>query len=458
MYRKSSIERFNMRKQSTKSSRTISDTKLAELKENARAILADCRGEMLSNMPFIGSVAMNLTIVPTRDRRLETAACDGRNIFFDIDFLSRLKKDEITFVLAHEVWHAVMSHMLRLESRDMKLFNYAADMEVNEILRQENYHVLKNAVTAKSFKFEDGLSAEEYYELLLKDADKIPNSSNPNNGSSSSSSSSSGNPTDGDGQFDKHLYEGQNAFSDDVEGEVDDKYGKVEYDDDYQPAVSKEAVAAIQEAVVSAAQRLEAQGRGLVPAYVQRILEKILEPVIPWQEVLSQFVTRQIGSDANWNKPHRRFVSRGLYLPTHESNCLNIAVGIDTSGSTASDMEQFIGELNGILSTVDEYELHLVECDTQVGKYEVHTPMNPINFEAYQVTGGGGTIINPIFEKLHEEDVDISCAVIFTDGETEHFSADMDPGYPVLWVISGKPNDRIKENFEFGEVVFFNQD
>lgn len=442
-----------------KTSRQISNAKIKELKNSAAHILADARSEMLNTIPFIGSIAMSLSIIPVRDRRVSTACCDGKNIFFDIDFLSTLKKDQICFVIAHEVWHAVMSHMLRLNGRDMHLFNIAADIEINELLAQEGFSVIKDACTAAAYNFDRGLSAEEYYELLLNDDDSQSDSQsndsiNQNGQGQSKSGQGQSQGQSNSGNFDQHIYSDQNPYSDPNPNQtISDKYGEVGYDDDYQPNIKEDHAKAIQEVVVAAAQRHEAQGRGELPANIKRLIDNILNPQLPWQELLSQFVTRQCGADANWNKPNRRFVSRGLYLPSHQSNTLNIAVGLDTSGSTDKNATEFLSEINGILSTVESYQVHFVECDAEVGKYEVYDNMNPFNFDNYEMTGGGGTRLKPIFEKLEEENAAPDCAIIFTDGECEQFTEDDDPGYPVLWIITQQINDLIRENLPFGELV-----
>ena len=150
---------------------------LSNLKNTALGILTHARVQLLNNHPFIGNIAMGLEIVPTRDARCSTAMTDGKNIFFDIDFLSRLKADEVQFVLGHEIWHVVMLHFVRGEGKDHTQFNIATDMEVNQILETDGFTPPKDALFPNKghnrnceFDFPNGLSAEEYYELLIKRA------------------------------------------------------------------------------------------------------------------------------------------------------------------------------------------------------------------------------------------------------------------------------------------------
>ena len=93
--------------------------------------LAQDRQQLLLQWPFIGGIIMRMELVPVRDDRLNTASTDGDSIFVDIDFYSKLNKEERQFVLAHEVWHSVLLHFARCQNRDRELFNIAADLEIH---------------------------------------------------------------------------------------------------------------------------------------------------------------------------------------------------------------------------------------------------------------------------------------------------------------------------------------
>lgn len=99
--------------------------------------LAQDRQQLLLRWPFVGGVIMRMELVPVRDDRLDTACTDGDSIFVDIDFYSKLTKDERLFVLAHEVWHSVLLHFARRQNRDRCLFNIAADLEIHFCLADE---------------------------------------------------------------------------------------------------------------------------------------------------------------------------------------------------------------------------------------------------------------------------------------------------------------------------------
>lgn len=464
------------------SSSKLSPEKLETLKENARGILAECRRCLMDRQPFVGGVAMNLDIVPVRDKRIPTACTDGKSIYFDIDFLSNLSVDERLFVLAHEIWHNVMLHFVRCEGRDRTLFNIATDLEVNQLLVKDGLCIPKECLWPDKYGFKHDLNAEQYYELLLKQQNNSGSGSSgqssPSAGGSSSSSgsgnsqSNSSNSENGGGesdaeskltsagkpkgQFDSHKYEG-----DDVENEAgencSDKWGEVGFDEDFKPETSenemRKSVAEIREAAVTAAQNYERQ-RGELPAHIKGIVQKLLKPEVSWKEVLAQFVTRASGEDRTWRLPNRRFVHSGLYLPSTEGMKMKIAVGIDTSGSVMQDLPKFLGELNALVKSFGNYELHLIQCDASVQDYKLYTEEDPLDLEneKFNVRGMGGTMLKPIFDYVELNELDVDAAVIFTDGYCEKFNEYDAPSYPVLWMVS---KGGTKENLTFGEVHMF---
>lgn len=449
------------------SSSKLSPEKLASLKENARGILAECRRCLMDRQPFIGGVAMSLDIVPTRDKRVPTACTDGKSIYFDIDFLSNLSVDERLFVIAHEIWHNVMLHFVRCESREHNLFNIATDLEVNQLLVKDGLCIPKECLWPDQFGFKHDLNAEQYYELLLNQQNKSKSGSN---GKSSSSASGSGNSQSNSndseskltsagkpkGQFDTHKYEGDDDEND-VGENCSDKWGEVGFDEEFKPETSEDEmrknVAAVREAAVTAAQNYERQ-RGELPAHIKGIVQKLLKPEVSWKEVLAQFITRASGEDRTWRLPNRRFVHSGLYLPSTEGMKMKIAVGIDTSGSVMQDLPKFLGELNSLVKSFGSYELHLIQCDARIQDYKLYTEEDPLDLEheKFNVRGMGGTKLKPIFDYVELNQLDIDAAVIFTDGYCERFNTYDAPSYPVLWMVSKGGS---KENLTFGEVHIF---
>ena len=458
--------------------------KLQELKQTARNILVYNRLQILNQHPFIGNIAMNLDLIPIRDARCSTAMTDGKTIYFDIDFLSKLSQNEIQFVLGHEIWHNVMLHFARLENRDMQLFNVATDMEVNQILYADGFvppadAIFPNTSFSKKcqYSFESGLSAEEYYDLLINEqAKQMQNTQfdeqNSNSSQMSSSSNSSSNtsnstsaknhkqePSKCGGQFDKHFNKNEDqkqALEDAMKAGASDKYGLKGEDEEFQPTEIKsdsdmrELTEQVREMVISSAQSYE-RFRGELPGYVKKYVDKLLNSKLPWKELLAAFITTGVQNKTNWNSPNRRFAYNGTYLPRHDGDMMRIAVGIDTSGSCQQDCQRFLTELNAIAKNFDSYELHVLQCDTEIKDYTMYDennpldPANPIEFKGF-----GGTKLLPIFDYISLNNLDVDAAVIFTDGYCEEFLNDGRIDIPVMWMLT---NDKTHDNLQIGNQV-----
>lgn len=429
----------------------LSKDEIDNLKRNARGMLTKIRQELVCLYPFIGNIAMKLNIVPIRDIRCRTASTDGRNIYFDIDFLSRLSQPHRIFVFAHEVWHNVMLHFARRQTRDVNLFNIACDLEVNQLLAKDKLVGPSDLCWPNKFGFPADKSAEEYYELLLKDHEDA--SSNNANQQSNGGSNGSGKFS---GQFDKHEYgdSTKNADATNLEDELfTDKYGKIGFDDDYDPVISDDTVEKMREAAIASAQVVE-RSRGKLPSHISRIIEKLKQPEIRWQEVLAQFVTRCLGEKRQWCPPNRRHVWHDTYLQSRRGEKIKLVVGIDTSGSTQADIPKFLGELNSLVNSFGNYEIHLIQCDAKVEDYKCYSNDNPLNLEheQFKMSGGGGTTLHPIFDYITDNAIDADAYVIFTDGYIENFPASDDPGKPTLWILT---NDGESQSIGFGEIIKF---
>lgn len=467
---------------------TEEDTKV--LKKKAMDILSVCRRNILSKYPFIGNIALRMEMVPVRDVRVRTACTDGNSVYFDIAFLSSLGKEEQMFVLAHEIWHAVMLHLVRRHNRNPDLFNIATDKEVNYMLKQDGFISPDNLCFPT--KDEEGKCAEEIYEMMLKDMkqnqmkmkgmnggaggnsnnkDKSNsssgNSSSPGNGKNSKKSKDGKDDGTLTGQFDKHIFDGDSDddSNDDnkntgnrANGEeqdsnsqgkvkdhpnsfkIVDKYGEVGFDSDFQPKVSKDFADRMRETIISEAQRTEKM-KGSLPAHIKSLVKELCTPEIKWQEVLAQFVTRCYNSgNRSWIPPNRRHVHNDVYLQSRQAERIKIAVGIDTSGSTMGDRSKFLGELHSLIKSFGLFDLHIVECDAEVGAYKHYTQDDNLEFEIdngeYAMSGGGGTAMLPIYNYILDNQIECDCLCIMTDGYIDHIPTNPIPSLPTLWIIT----------------------
>jgi predicted metal-dependent peptidase len=192
-----------------------------------------------------------------------------------------------------------------------------------------------------------------------------------------------------------------------------------------------------------------AKQAGKVPAGMKRVFEDI-EPVTDWRDVLSKFVSENVGkNDYTFRRVNRRFIGRGLVLPTLYSKSLGkIAFAVDTSGSVSHRMiSEMISEISAAIETYEEegageISIPVIYCDADIGGIEFLEPGDTPN-----PVGGGGTRFTPVFEEIAtNEDLEDAVALVYlTDGYCNDFP-DEAPHYPVIWGLTER-NEHFKPPF-----------
>ena len=112
--------------------------------------------------PFFATLALFARFIPTQT--IPTAATDGKDIFYNLDFLQSLPAPQQDGLLLHEVLHAALLHVIRRRVRDAERWNIAADIVVNGIICQQGCFDLP-ARGIRDIELEN-FSVEEIYELL----------------------------------------------------------------------------------------------------------------------------------------------------------------------------------------------------------------------------------------------------------------------------------------------------
>lgn len=443
----------------------LSPEKLKELKEQVYKSLTYDRHALLVKFPFAGNITMRMNLIPCRDKRVLTACTDGKSIWFNISFYNKLKPNERVFVLAHEVWHCVMMHLVRQHNRDSELFNIATDMEVNYLLNQQNNGASTvKLVPPKHLLFPpkklEGKPAETIYEWLLKSSKGNKEALNKilqqcSNGGDGSNGSETG---ELEGQFDNHSFEGSgNAGNNESgDGKVYDEYGEVGYDKDFKPSIPDDFADQMRETIIAEAQRCE-RTQGHMPAGLDGFLEEIMKPEIDWKSELCKYVTSCYNNgNRTWLPPNRRYVYNGLYLQSHRSEAIEGIVAIDTSGSCIKDLPKFFGELKGLVDTFGNYHITVLQADAAVDKVDVYdyndNPLDP-NVKI-EISGGGGTDYGPVFEYIEKEGITPNFLIYIGDGYAS-LSYDKIPSYPVLWILTKDGNT---DFCDWGKKIKFKND
>lgn len=367
---------------------------------------------LLLDHPFFGSLMMHLK--PIETKQVPTFSTDGKSLYYNPDFMEKLDDVQVRTVLAHEVLHPALLHPYRIGQRDLRKFNIAADYAINNFLDNINTEATKKGQAAPfpiatigglvDHQY-DNFSAEEIYNRLPEQ---------PSGGGQQ--------PGQGSGAGGKGQPQGPSSPGEFTPGAADQ-------------AEAEEQEASWKVALKQAA--LAAKSQGKLPAEIERLVQELINPKVPWAEVLRTFLTSASRDDYSWARPNRRYSGGDCIMPgLHSPRLGPIVVAVDTSGSIGQkEFDEFIAEVRGILFDCRPEKLILAQCDARVHDWrelEVFDDPATIKFK-----GGGGTDFRPVFDRVAEDVIagQPPAAVVYLTDMQGTFP-ETDPGYPVLWAAT----------------------
>lgn len=361
--------------------------------------MTKARANLVMAHPFFGSLALRLKMAETDE--LDTAGCDGVTLYYNPKFVDELSFSKVQGLLAHEVMHPAFLHHTRRGSRDKKNWNIACDYAINSLLQKAGFDLPNGGCINQTY---DGMSAEQIYGLLPED---------PPGDNSNGDSGNGGNDNDPGG--DGGVMDSPNSQN----------CGSSQSQQQHEEAEWKVAVA--QAAHV-------AKQAGQLPGDLDRLIEELFEPVLPWRAILRRFMTEKSNDDFSWKRGNRRFLAQGLYLPSRQSDDAmgEIVVVIDTSGSIGKkELTEFGSEVKSIIDETRPHMVRVIYCDSKIAHIDEYSPDDDIQFKAH---GGGGTDFRPPFTWLENNQIVPKAVVYLTDGHGPF--PEQEPDFPVLWVIN----------------------
>ncbi|SPL65383.1 vWA domain-containing protein [Ochrobactrum soli] len=368
---------------------------------------------LLWDQPFFGVLMLQLKKVRVDDpKKVDTMATDGRHLFYHPPFVDELKKDELVFVLAHEVMHNALEHHIRRQSRKPGRWNDACDYAINgELVECKVGKMPERGLLEARFT---GLSAEEIYRIL----------DDENNGDDSA--------------------EGQ--------GDTGGCGGTMDGCAQHDEAAKAELRAEMQTQIRQAAMTAKAAQAGKLPAGVQRIIDELLMPKVDWRAVLRRFIDESSTRDFSWSRPNRRLLPLGLVTPgTVSDGVSHIVIAVDTSGSIDEPtLNAFAAEVRGAFEEGSVDKIDVVYCDAAIN----HTEQFEMGDELFiRAVGGGGTRFSPVFEWVTEKAADTKLVIYLTDLLCNDFGDE--PHCPVIWAHYGTKSQfqQLSPNVPWGECV-----
>jgi predicted metal-dependent peptidase len=354
--------------------------------------LVTARIGLLLRHPFFGNLATRMKLIDASDW-CATLATDGRNFYYNNDFVNKLKPKEAEFGFAHEVLHNVFDHMGRRDHRDPQLSNIAADYAVNQILKDERIGEVPSWIKIFQDNKYRGMSYEQIYDDLYEKAEKIDIGALGE-------------------LLDEHLDGEGDGEGQGEDGDVD---GSGKGRPRYTEAEKKQIRDEIKEAMVAAAQ---SAGAGKVPAGVRRLISDFTEPKMDWRQLLRMNIQSILKSNFSFSRPNRKSQHCGAVLPgMMNEETIDVSVAIDMSGSISDAMaKDFLSEVKGIMDEYVDFKLDLWCFDTQVYNYARFTGDTADEIMSYEVKGGGGTDFDVNYQFMKDEGIEPKRFIMFTDG------------------------------------------
>lgn len=119
---------------------------------------------LLVKYPLFGSVVVNSNFIA--EPAVGTAGTDGKNIYYNPNFIESITYEQQTFIFAHEIFHIAFNHIFRSEGKDKDLWNIATDSVDNAFLKQDGLPIVEGGVDIPEAINYD---AEEMYKKLLEE-------------------------------------------------------------------------------------------------------------------------------------------------------------------------------------------------------------------------------------------------------------------------------------------------
>jgi predicted metal-dependent peptidase len=335
--------------------------------------------------PFYGLFLIGIN--KTYSEQIPTAGVSKHNIGIQLtinpEFYNDLSEDHRYGLIKHELLHIAFGHLLL---RDLysnhKLFNIAADLEINQYILESKLPT--GGLLLSSFPELDlptKAGTKKYYELLEQAQED----------GSCPSLDALMNKMDGESEY---CHSTWNEF--DNLSEPDKKL------------LQKQVEHQLKESAEQTVKKC-----GSIPGEMSDIISRLLhiEPAkFDWRQYLRRFVGNS--SIVYTKKLRRKYNKRYAANPGLKIKFKNhILVGVDTSGSVNNEeLKEFFSELTHMHKT--GHKISVAQCDTSLRTIEEFQPKKD-----WEIHGRGGTSFQPVIDHYNEKKGVYTALIYLTDGE-----------------------------------------
>lgn len=352
------------------------------------------------NVIFITTVLFALDCM--WDESIPTACTNGKSIKFNPTFFDSLTHPQQVTLIAHETWHVALNHMSRMQGLDPETANHAADYVINIMLKDAGYEPLPDWLCLDKYR---KWSTKQVYDDLMKN--KKDGKPEPQNGQG----------------------------------------GDIDTIDPKAPTAGEQAQD-IKEIIVRAntakkqAEQSTGKSAGAMPGELEVMIEGYLNPKLPWQTILQNYMSEMDKSDYSFQRPNRRYMP-DVFIPSLSGEGMgDIALVYDISCSvTNHELRQYTSEADDVIRKLEPSKVDIVTFDTQI--QDTYTLDQGETAEHLVFHGRGGTSLRCVFEYF--KDKRPSVIVIFSDLECTPTPIENKPNVDVIWICVNNP--RAKVNF-----------
>ena len=414
--------------------------------ESARRV-SDCVTALLQDQPFFGSLALRLPI--RADASRETLASDGHEIRYSPEWVADTGADLVKTAIGRVVLACTLKHHTRRGERDPGRWQMASQFVTHGLLRDAGFKLPPEAEAW------DGISVEQAYDRLPEPQDDDGRGGgedgpppSPGGGTGGGDDPQPGSDDDEPGGDNDPSGGGDQSDGDDRdEGDGNDEAPSVDPAGtgeimDAGARNSADAMSSDAPLDVNAEERAWdeamhqalnlAKAQGLAPGAVEEAIRDAHRSTLDWRSLLRRYMTDAAPRDYSWSVPNRRFIDRGLYLPSMRTEGIGtLAVIIDTSGSVDTDvLAAFWSEVREVAAEIEPERVTVLQVDAAVQDEQDYAAGELP--ERIVVKGRWGTDFRPGFARLAERGEQPACCLYFTDMECDRYPEN-EPSFPVLW-------------------------
>ncbi len=386
--------------------------------KNIQDLVSKTTKNLIFKEPFYGLFLIGIN--KEYNEKIPTAGVSKHGIGIQLtinpEFYLDLSEDHRFGLIKHELLHIAFGHLItRDKYSDKKLFNIAADLEINQYILESN--LPEGGLLLSSFpelNLPRKAGTKVYYELLQQAQED----------GTSPSLDNLMDKMDGSSQYDHSTW---NDF------------------DELPEADKKLVQKQIEHQLKESAEQTEKRS-GNIPGELADLIKRLLHiepPKFDWKAYLRRFIGNSTVSYTK--KLRRKYNKRYSGNPGLKIKFKNhILVGVDTSGSVNNDeLKEFFSELTHMHKT--GHKITIAQCDTRLNSVKEFKPK-----QDWEIHGRGGTSFQPVIDHFNENKRNYTALIYLTDGEA--YSPENCPAN-TLWVLSSisTMNDKLP-----GQVIKLN--